>query len=69
MRLFLILPLFCLVAACSTGKQSAGNNTGQVSGGTPTVINGTRTSGGRPAAGTAKGSEPQMVRKEILETK
>lgn len=68
MRLFLILPLFCLFVACSTGKQSAGNNAGQVSGGTTTVPNGTRTSGGRPAAGTAKGSESQMVRKEILET-
>jgi len=69
MRLFLILPLFCLFAACSTGKQSAGNSTGQVSGGTTTVTNDARTSGGRPAAATAKGSEPQMVRKEILEAK
>lgn len=68
MRLFLILLLFCLFAACSTGKQSASNNTGQVSGGITTVTNSTRTSGGRPAAGTAKGSESQMVRKEILET-
>jgi len=69
MRLFLILPLFCLFTACNTGKQSAGNNTGQVSGDTHTVINGPRTSGGRPAAGTVKDSEPQMVRKEILETR
>ncbi|MGN6476090.1 MAG: hypothetical protein ACTHKV_02605 [Flavipsychrobacter sp.] len=69
MRLLLILPMVCLFTACSTGKQSAGNNTGQASGGTTTVINNARTSGGRPAAGTAKSSESQMVRKEILETK